>query len=387
MRDMKRAVARRPSTSDDDDIRMGKNAFVFLLGAGASVDAGIPTSKQLLRMALDRIKDADLLRLGKNSEDVEDLLAILAEVASADQSPLFRLVRKWRVPVDDATFRQKARRRLLIVRKFVVERLKPNRDVAYLAGLSGFSSRTNPRSRRKTEVFSLNYDCALESACFEAGVPCWTGYEKYLDPEGNYPFAFFTPRLLDRPGINLHKLHGSMNWGSVRLPNHTEPVYEVVRRTKNLSDEECRRQHGFRIDPWGPHKGIILGERDKGHAYEPYDELRRRFRFSLTQALALIAVGYSWNDAYINLMIRRACAIAREGELPLIVIDVNPDSLRAASTDRRGTPNMYLFSTARSALAGGTVKFGIRVDYGLLRGTATGGLIGALQSRSRFRMD
>jgi SIR2-like domain len=62
----------------------------------------------------------------------------------------------------------------------------------------------------RLKVFTLNYDLCVEDACRDAGIELVTGFSH---SEGKW-----SPSLFQGPssGINLYKLHGSLNWS--RLP-------------------------------------------------------------------------------------------------------------------------------------------------------------------------
>jgi len=192
----------------------------FLLGAGASRPAGVPTMPEMgeefyQRFALPSLReffqsiDSEISKAGYHwaakDRNIEVLLKFL-------QSRSESLKDKGLIPFVNGEVEEQAIRRQVTARtsaivahelkKFVLAKVTQRVEPKYLSPLCDFML-----SDRPLDIFSLNYDSVIEQFCRVAGVPCTDGF----DARGNWhPESYF----LARKGIRLWKLHGSADWVS-----------------------------------------------------------------------------------------------------------------------------------------------------------------------------
>lgn len=283
--------------------------IVFLLGAGASIDAGMPSVVKLtagLRERLPRLKDingntraefptlfdAIARRDGEVTKNYERFFEWLALLRQGQKDPFYKVVR-----FDLDQHLVTAAGELAWSIKLPIWEILRSRhqgapyQPAYLAKLGDFLP---PRGRLK--VFTLNYDLCVEDACAVQEINVITGFR----PGGGTwtPSRFRT----HTSGINLYKLHGSLNWtlggnlSNPRLVEHYPPQ-------------------------WDREPELLLGPGSKLQYDDPFVTLYSEFHKALGRARVCVAVGYSFRDSHIKEPLRDA---SRRG---LTVIDVNPCSL------------------------------------------------------------
>lgn len=155
-------------------------------------------------------------------------------------------------------------------------------------------------------VATLNYDLALESAARNASVPLSTGVETWIDT-GDWRWPAH--------GLRLLKVHGSINW-----------------RNERRSEIDTMKQYRITaVDP--SHKvvspAVIFGGRNKLRTDGPFLELLAQFELMLREAQALLVVGYSFRDDHVNDIIRRW--INRSERSRIVVVEPNWDATSSYS--------------------------------------------------------
>jgi len=136
-------------------------------------------------------------------------------------------------------------------------------------------------AEKSLTVATLNYDNTVELAASHTGVPVQTGIEGWSQTG-----------LFEAPGdgIELLKLHGSINWRH-RYEHHSDDAplpHDVVDRLTEVPEGR----------PYEP--AIILGAGNKLTAHGPYLELLRTFKHRLEDVEDLLVVGYSFGDDHVN---------------------------------------------------------------------------------------
>jgi hypothetical protein len=318
---------------------------IFLLGAGASVDAGMPMVKQLtekLRKRLPDIPDIngnsrpefsqvfDLIEAQDSSvtENYERLFEWIKLLLDVQKDPFRRI---FAVKLDQAI--TNAMNALPFVIGGEVARLLEScqSEPSYLAKFADFIP-----AQGRLKVFSLNYDCCLEDACQSAGVELTTGFD--LDTKTWNPSLFWR----EANGINLYKLHGSLRWHVVQ--DESRPIELFHLPLMELKSEQCLPSDlKMRQEP-----ELVLGPGNKLQPDDPFHTLFYEFHRSIRQAQVFVIIGYSYGDPHINSILERV--LDAGGGL----LDVNP-----------GTPsNRYMFEcryhhlrlSARSALVHGKLR-------------------------------
>jgi hypothetical protein len=287
------------------------NQVIFLLGAGASVDAGMPTVAQLtkeLRCQLPLCRD----RNGKQRPDFAQLFNTIAahDPAIKDNYERFfdwlmLLTRVQMGPFRNAiqikmepSLATTAGELAFVIKRPVYEILRAHQSETsygpgYFAGLGRFLPK-----RGRLKVFTRNYDLCVEDACRSASIDLTTGFRKDTKRWDSSVFQF------QNPGINLYKLHGSLSWVLDKFDNNC-PDRSLIEAETDHTVEEPE---------------LILGPGPKLQSDEPFLTLYYEFRKALQSAKQCVVVGYSFGDAHINGALREA------NRLGLTVIDVNPSN-------------------------------------------------------------
>ena len=285
--------------------------IVLLLGAGASAEAGIPTSDQMIRKIeeflvgdkewrvfadlYNHVKSAIYYSAGlhgrfndKVNYNIETLVNTLYELEKYEEHPLYPFIAAW-----NSRFEGLAKRGFSQVRKFrgqILKALKkwmcPENTSSgdYYRGLATLQRELN----FPLPIFSLNYDLCVERLKdrefrVEAGFAgfgnehVWD-WERFEDMSANPP-----------PQIVLYKLHGSVNW---KRNDETKQLFSV---------EQVESVDAGRME-------VIFGRDFKLEAADPYLFYAYEFRRYTLAAKLIVTVGYGFGDAHINKMLAQGLA-------------------------------------------------------------------------------
>jgi hypothetical protein len=136
------------------------------------------------------------------------------------------------------------------------------------------------------EIATLNYDRSVELMCERRGIRLDTGISGW---SGGSDW-----RWDDDAEVRLLKIHGSIDW---RI--HREKGLGGLYETKVVAASESGPpQH--RSLP-----GVVFGARGKLRADGPFLSMLREFENMLARADRLLVVGYSFRDAHINVALSR----------------------------------------------------------------------------------
>lgn len=289
---------------------------VFLLGAGASADAGCPTVVGMvdgfrgfvdkhdpkcapaLTAILDVLSEWPPVRDQRLLIDVELLLATIRALQERADNFLSPFVRQWKRTVDQCSPNLSQLDRLL--QRFIREQCTINpKRVGYLWPIADFIG-----LYQRLDVFTLNYDAAIEIVCQQKEIPYTDGFDLYWNPA-----QFDSPRNR----LRLFKLHGSLLWYAtkgpprrlVKIPIRATGAHEV----KFFTDEEVSDI-------------LIYPALSKEQHVEPYATLMAEFRKALSEASIVVAAGCSFRDQYIKQIILERMLL--NPELQLVVVD--PDA-------------------------------------------------------------
>lgn len=168
---------------------------------------------------------------------------------------------------------------------------------------------------KNTNIFTLNHDVILESVLAQNNINIVDGFGETIND-----VRYWTPAVYDATGdaIRYFKLHGSVNWytfndGKTGLVCNSDPDHSL-------------NQDGQLQSSLGPAK-ILAGTFNKLLSYASgiYSELYFQFHRELKRSDTLIVSGYSFGDKGINSKI-----ISWVSEVPrrcLIVLHERPSEL------------------------------------------------------------
>jgi hypothetical protein len=165
-------------------------------------------------------------------------------------------------------------------------------------------------------VASLNYDRSVEYASEAVGVPFTTGVESWLET-GRWTWP--------ESGLRLLKLHGSIDWVWGETEHrHRHLPHRTIRVVEDA--EEATGQ-----------PAIVFGQRGKLRAKGPFLGLLTELEALMSTATSLIAIGYSFRDEHVNELITRWTL--EDVEREIVVVD--PDGLESR---REGHDYRYALS-------------------------------------------
>lgn len=186
------------------------------------------------------------------------------------------------------------------------------------------------------EIFTVNYDLAIETALEKLGVPYFDGFIGSLSARFRTELVEAGPMDTDDwlPSflVRLWKLHGSVNWSW-----DNDARAEVIRCGTQTDDNSL---------------AAIYPSDSK------YDESRRvpfvvlqdRFRRALHQPETLMLIsGYSFGDEHLNEMIFDAARRRQRSEYIAFCFDDIPESLSHEATL---TPNLQVVAQSEAILGG-----------------------------------
>lgn len=148
--------------------------------------------------------------------------------------------------------------------------------------------------RGRLKVFTTNYDLCIEDACRTQGIDVITGFQPNT---GKWCPSLFRRKA---PGINLYKLHSSLNWS----PD-----------LRNLEVGALIERYPLE---WLNEPELILGPGPKLQHDDPFVTLYSEFHRALRRASVCVAIGYSFRDYHIQDPVRTA------SQRGMKVVDVNP---------------------------------------------------------------
>ena len=287
-------------------ITFKKDEVVVLLGAGASVDAGIPHSaamvnqiekaltaewkefRDLYNYVRSAIFYADGIQGTFNnhvSYNIERLVVALDELSRREEHPIYPFVGAWNprlTQVAGENFEKVSNFRTRILEKLRHEWIEiANYDTAaYFKGLINFQKELNYPLR----IFTLNYDL-----CVEKSYQC--EYNEF--PERGFDkFRFWNHDLLEdtspaQRNILLYKLHGSIDWTRDATTS---------KLTFSDSPSTIRIEEGV----------LIFGTTYKLQYVDPFLFLVYQLRRLSLDARLLLVIGYGFGDEHINGILAQA---------------------------------------------------------------------------------
>lgn len=300
--------------------------IVILLGAGASVDASIPHSAQMIGEVEKLITTdnkwikykslyyyirssiyfSDGLRGtfdNKVNYNIERLVNTLDELSKRNEHTLFPFVGSWSptlVEVAGSTFELITELRAEIVHKLRTEWLamKNYNQANYFQGLVRFRKEYQYPLR----VFTLNYDLCVEKVCGADNVEIERGFDEH---------RLWDWRQFENEAdkdIYLYKLHGSADW----FDEDDRLTYSDD--TSNIANP-----------------AIIFGTTYKLQYRDPFLFLAYEFRKWTLDSQIIVTIGYGFGDEHINRIIQQA--LNANEERILLVVAPAPSSVAPAGAE------------------------------------------------------
>ena len=296
--------------------------IIFLLGAGASAEAGIPTSGEMIRrieMLLNEneewcayeklynhIKSSIHYAAGLNGlfneavpYNIETLVNTLYELERNEQHPLYPFIASWNsrlLALAGPDFKKVRDFRGLILDQ-LKQWMSPD-DVSKADYYQGFK-RLQEKLNFPLRIFSLNYDLCVERLhCDEFRVE--TGFGGF-GPQFPWDWERFEEGGIgpEPPQVYLYKLHGSINW---KRDHDTKQLFRV----EQIAGIDAKSME------------LIFGRDFKLEAADPYLFYLYAFREASLNARLIVLIGYGLGDSHINNMLTQALRDDKERRLLLI---------------------------------------------------------------------
>jgi NAD-dependent SIR2 family protein deacetylase len=359
--------------ADDSGRRLASHAMppqseatVFLLGAGASAEAGIPMSFEMTRQITEAIgvgrlhsREAaalnfvvaqllalDAAEIGASPYeglDVERVFAAVQLLAQRQSLEVTPFVASWLLAVDavegspmlaqqfDSQFASTISSALGVgmgesahnlLTRLIDSRMGRGNNGAMYKRLADLMldelRRLVATTRREVHylmplvelvhrqggltIATLNYDLSIEFAATAAGIALTTGIREWIQTGG-----WEWPE--DR--IRLLKLHGSIDWAWQTETRQGQLPREFVSLVNDPTD----------LRP----PAVIFGQGTKLRAEGPFLGLLAEFERLLARGRLLVVIGYSFRDDHVNEIIRRWTA--EDEARTLLVVDPSwPDA-------------------------------------------------------------
>src|SRR5271157_3346741 len=310
--------------------------IILLLGAGASAEAGIPVSGEMISLVeqslktgteqglYNHVKSAIHFSSGLKGHfgdsvpfNIETLVNTLYELERNEEHPLYPFIAAWNsrfVALAGADFGEvrRFRQRILAdLKKWMCPEDTAKAD--YYRGLIALQRDLN----YPLHVFSLNYDLCVERlnnsefrvetgfANFGPNHP-WD-WERFVDMESSNNIA---------PQLVLYKLHGSINWK--RSPE-TKELF-CVEQIESVDAEKME---------------VIFGREFKLEPADPYLFFAYKFRDLSLVTKLIVTLGYGFGDTHINKMLTQS--LRTDSERRLLVIQRSEEKDCAAKAIEIGT--------------------------------------------------
>ncbi|MGC4036045.1 MAG: SIR2 family protein [Chitinophagaceae bacterium] len=279
--------------------QFGANKIILLLGAGASCDANIKNSVQMIseiegklesewkefkslfnyiessHFHLERIKNVKLTEIKFNIENLVGLLDTIIRISRKEVEG-YNFVGSWEKELNivaGVSFEKAQNFKNEILRKLKEKWLSPSdfkSSSSYYRKLAG-TGYTLP-----LKIFSLNYDLCVEQNMEADG----KRLERGFDGERLWDYRRYDLDKDDVADFYLYKLHGSLDW---------------------YRDEESRLTYVDGVQTIDPLKmEIIFGVQNKLQSYDPFNYYFYAFREACFDAELIVVSGYGFLDRHIN---------------------------------------------------------------------------------------
>jgi len=279
-----------------------ENEIIFLLGAGASANADILVSSQMVKnienllntTEWDKYKDLYfLIKSGINYSagltgelpifNIETLLFVLEELVQKEKHLLYPFIGSWNI-----RFNEVVKDNFKLISSFQKEIKKQLKDWVGIEDASKseyfkYFKRLQTDLNYSLRVFTLNYDKCIEVNTNNTGFE-FTLERGFERDTKKWNHKRISERIRDdEPDIYLYKLHGSIDWKRDKETN-------IVRYVDNEAQNP----------------DLIFGTQNKLSYSDPYLFLFSEFRHYTLNAKLIVCIGYSFADEHINGLIEQA---------------------------------------------------------------------------------
>lgn len=303
--------------------------LVVLLGAGASVEAGIPDSNAMVRQVEHETTEGkwqdcqELYRYLRSSVfyadglkgitgsnvpfNIERLVNVLDELRQKEGHTLYPFVGAWNPTMQDVAGTGFERVHLLRERIVSVLReqwvaLAQSETAAYYRGLLRFQEEFGHALR----VFSLNYDLCVESSCGHGAVQ--RGFAGRV-----WDWRLFDEGPNEETRIFLYKLHGSLDWSIAE-----DGTVSYSDSPSKIANDQV---------------ALIFGTSYKLQYVDPFLFLAYQLRrWTLEAARLVVTIGYGFADDHINGILGQSLRQNRGRRLLAVVGPQAPDKLSERTT-------------------------------------------------------
>lgn len=294
-----------------------RTSLMLLLGAGASVPADVPDTKEFVRTfathlesreqeyeTLNKILETLERYVEDNPErqvDIELLLETLERLENRKGEILPYFYDGGRYILEEASDKAPIRDRLrdfirysVVVEKDKIGYLEPLRE---LIARYGVGSGGPPLS-----IFTVNYDNCIEQFCGQYSLDFCDGFLMEWNP------WLFGSKDND---VDLYKLHGSISWFRTQSGKHIKIPIKPDEGTVELDTGESAETS-------------IVYPGLKQVYYGPYFDMLGMLKEQLKRTQTVVVAGYSFRDDGIKKIFWDAASMNRD----LVVILVSPSALR-----------------------------------------------------------
>ncbi len=279
--------------------QFGVNKIIVLLGAGASCDANIKNSVQMIaeiesklesdwkefkelfnyiessHFHLERIKNVRPQEINFNIENLVELLDTIVRISKKEVEG-YNFVGSWEkelYSVAGNNFDKAQSFKNEILKKLKDKWLSPGDfkiASAYYRKLA-YTNYTHP-----LKIFSLNYDMCVEHNVEVEGKILERGF----DEKRLWDYRRYDINKDETADFYLYKLHGSLDW---------------------YRDEESRLTYVDGVQTINPlQMQIIFGVQNKLQSYDPFNFYFYAFREACFEAELIVVSGYGFMDKHIN---------------------------------------------------------------------------------------
>jgi hypothetical protein len=276
-------------------VLINADSIIFLLGAGASKEAGIPISTMMIDN-VERLLESDdewkpykklyyclkssiLHGYGingdydKNILNIETLVNTMEELTKSIEHPIYPFVGSWIPRLSELTnnnFEMIERLQKRIIAKLSAwMKFEQNEKIEYFKGFLRFQNDW----KNIVRIFTLNYDLCIENSCAAGKIN--RGID---DITHQWSWKNFENEEKSDYNIILYKIHGSIDWSIEK--------YGLVKERKNDIKEGA----------------LIFGTSYKLQYLDPFLYLIYEFRKRTLdpKTTTIICIGYSFGDEHIN---------------------------------------------------------------------------------------